>query len=121
MFGKIILILTLYVASSTASNHTGFLSKKQVFANNPCLGRNGPHFAPNARGCSWYFECDNNEIKREDRCEFPLQFNYLYQRCDYRENVRCELDDRWRDLQCTEEKKISIIPHPYSCSMYTGV
>jgi hypothetical protein len=42
-----------------------------------------------------YFACNSeNEVVREDRCPGKLRFQYDEQKCDYSENVQCDIDDR---------------------------
>jgi Chitin binding Peritrophin-A domain len=86
-----------------------------------CLGITGPKFVSNYRGCAWYALCSNNEVIREGRCPDGYRFNYEQQICDFRDNIECELDDRWIQKTCPiGSQSIAIIPHPYVCSKYTG-
>lgn len=124
MIGKLCIFSALLVSLVAGQDVALFLSKikaERGFEDNPCAGRSGAHFAVNPRGCSWYFACTNdNTVDREDRCPTGLHFNYLEQTCDFKINVKCELDDRWNNLVCPSTRGVSIIPHPYSCSKYTG-
>jgi Chitin binding Peritrophin-A domain len=125
MIGKLILFSFLSLTVANAKSIDNFLAQIKVSPAaepNPCGNRVGDHFARNNRGCSWYFVCDDkNEIVREDRCDNGLHFSYYNQMCDYKDRVKCDLDDRWANITCPEERYINVIPHPYTCSKYTGI
>lgn len=76
MIEKILLVFLLATCAS-ASNFEKFLARiknERNFADNPCSGRSGSHFARNYRGCSWYYACNSeNEVIREDRCPDGLR------------------------------------------------
>lgn len=123
MENKIILLFVLITVGNAAKRDNFLYGKSVEYAElNPCRNRQGAHFAKNTRGCSWYFVCDdNNNLVSENRCDDGLHFNYNQQKCDYRSNVTCDLDDRYRNMTCPEESRgINVIAHPYTCLKYTG-
>lgn len=124
MENKIFLFFVLVTIGNAAKIDDFLLGKgvESAAESNPCGNREGAHFAKNTRGCSWYFVCDsNNTVTREDRCVDGLHFNYYEQKCDYRTNLKCDLDDRYRNMTCPEESRgINVIAHPYTCLKYTG-
>lgn len=80
----------------------------------------GNYFIPNTRGCAWYHVCIDGVNRGQQRCPAPFWFNYEEQQCDHRYNVDCDLDDRWVNVNCPPGPGIFLIPHPHSCSKYTG-
>lgn len=124
MIEKLIILSIFFTTLANANVSDSFISRIKVepaAETNPCGNRAGEHFARNTRGCSWYFVCDEkNEIVREGRCDEGWHFSYYNQMCDYKDRVLCDLDDRWRNLTCPDETGINVIPHPYTCSKYTG-
>jgi hypothetical protein len=78
MFRKIAIIL-LIATFASAQDFVALLARIKAergeqFAENPCSGRSGAHFARNSRGCSWYFACNTeNEVIRQDRCPGKLR------------------------------------------------
>lgn len=127
MVGKTAVIFLLALAYARAQSFEEILRSiqaKKSFEGNPCSGRTGVHFARNYRGCSWYFACGSaNNVIREDRCHDGLIFNYEEQKCDYVENVKCSIDDENEAPQVCPpgSRGIYVIPHPYSCTKYTGL
>lgn len=123
MIGKLFISLLL-VTFVTAQNFEEFMvqtNKLQGFEidHSPCSGRSGGHFGRNSRGCSWFFQCNEfNEIVREDRCPEGLYFNYPDQNCAPRDLIPCDINPI--TLICPQEPGIKVIPHPYTCSKYTG-
>jgi Chitin binding Peritrophin-A domain len=119
---KVVLYLNFAFLSFAAGNKFFEFAEVQEAIENPCAGIAGPYFVTNYRGCAWYTVCFNNQVAREDRCPEGLRFNYSSQICDFRDNVECDLDDRWNQLNCPvgQDQGIAIIPHPYVCSKYTG-
>lgn len=119
------LLIVLLVGFVAAQDYNQFLAKierdRGFNDDEACSGRDELHFARNSRGCSWFFACnDLNQIISENRCPEGFHFNYAQQNCDYKVNVQCDLDDRWVNLVCPPERGIIVIPHPYTCSKYTG-
>lgn len=119
------LALALSVITSVYSQDIDvFMSKIEAEgrrAVNPCTGIDQLRFLRNPRGCSWYFVCQNQQVIREDRCQGGLRFNYDDQNCDFIDRVDCDFDDRWTNLICpTGNTGLVIIPHPYTCSKFTG-
>lgn len=123
MSGKLIVSLML-VTLVTAQNFDEFMLKineKQGFEidHSPCSGRAGPHFGKNSRGCSWFFQCNEfNEIVNENRCPEGYYFNYPDQNCAPRDLVPCSVNNVTET--CPQESGITVIPHPYTCSKFTG-
>lgn len=75
MFGKILFVAFLITVSGQDLDELIARVKAEGgFLDNPCAGREGPHFAINTRGCSWYFACNGeNEVVRQDRCPDGLR------------------------------------------------
>ena len=125
MIGKISLLVIVFVTFASGQNIEEFIAKLKAdgrYQENPCAGVTGSHFARNNRGCAWYFACDNNnEVIREDRCPGTLRFDFLGQRCVYPEDLECDLDDVFIDPTCPPGRGISIVPHPYTCTKFTGI
>ena len=95
---------------------------------NPCdiLTEEYHNFAPNPRGCEWFFYCGdrNNPIQGRCRGEKPeeiyhFNFNSGNSSCEVPENVECTIDDELWNTTCPGIG-IAKVPHPYSCSEYSG-
>jgi Chitin binding Peritrophin-A domain len=115
-------IFFLTFALMTAVEAFGDNENVKLLDENPCEGLVGSKFVPSSRGCSWYFLCADDKVIREDRCPKGHRLNFEKQICDFGENIECDLDDRWNQVFCPVGRgEITIIPHPYVCSKYTGM
>lgn len=126
MIGKLFLLSFLLVGFASAQNFEAFLRRlkeeRRFDDENPCAGRTDAHFARNTRGCAWYHECTADGVAaRQDRCQEGYWLNYEDQVCDYEVNVKCDFDDRLTTLECPVGGSVTVIPHKYSCSKYTGL
>lgn len=119
MIGKVGVLLAVLVSVAAGQDFIGLLAKireERGFAENPCVGQTGISFVANTRGCSWFWQCNDENIVRQDRCPGEFHFNPANSICDYRENVNCELDVE-RPFLCPAERAVTVIPHPYSCEL----
>lgn len=124
MIGKLFLISIALVSFTTAFDIENFrnvlsgIKNKQRLQSSQCIG---PRFAVNTRGCSWFWVCDeDNVVIRQDRCPDGLHFNVVDQNCDYKDRANCQLVDQDVPKTCPLGAGIHIIPHPLTCSKYTG-
>lgn len=118
MIGRIFLISVFLVTFVSAQDIDKLLAKigANRYSENPCTGE---RFAKNTRGCSWFFVCDDdNQVIQQNRCPENFYFSVERQLCDRRENVECDIPKG--PTECPDENGITVIPHPYSCSKYTG-
>lgn len=124
MIAKLFLMSVVLVGFTTAfdiGNIRSFLTTikdtRAAFDVNPCTGRT---FAKNTRGCSWFWQCSDDGLPvRQDRCPEGRHFNYNDQTCDYKENANCQLDETV-PKECPSGTGILTIPHPETCSKFTG-
>lgn len=111
-------VLLLFCAASQAA----------VPAANPCDSiRSDQNFAPNPRGCSWYFYCGEEDRSDpiEGKCPYNLQLNVQEQGCTYADSLdpQCTFDEEIMNntfFDCPNNNDFRIIPHPLSCSQYTS-
>lgn len=66
-----------------------------------------------------YFYCDSEGIARPGRCEPGFHFNQPTQSCELPETVGCTIDDELWVTTCPG-MGIAKVPHPYTCSDYSG-
>lgn len=86
------------------------------FTEEACGGQNKVHLARNARGCSWFWYCNsNNVVIGQDRCPGGFRFNFDEQICDLAENVECNFDERPVNYSCPGNALVTFVPHPQSC------
>lgn len=108
----IIFLLLFFLSVITASFH-------------PCT-HNSAQFELNPRGCSWYWNCLDNETNlllpqpTEELCPDFQHFNYELQEC-HGFDKECEFDEinfKKIPTKCPEFKS-DFIPHFWYCDQYT--
>lgn len=93
-------------------------SQNRAVADERCTGN---RFEINTRGCSWFFVCDDEKVLlREDRCPEGFHFDVKEQNCNYKDVVDCKLGSEV-STECSSQAGVEIIPHPLTCSKYTGL
>lgn len=118
MIGKIGILIAVLVSAAAGQDFVGLLAKikeERGFADNPCAENDGTSFVANTRGCSWFWQCSDENVVRQDRCPGDFYFNPDNGMCDYRENVNCEA--YVRPYLCPIGREVTVIPHPYSCEL----
>jgi hypothetical protein len=97
---------------------------QKVFRHDPCSRPDARQFEPNPRGCSWFWECkDNNSLPlaepREGICPYNLHFRAEPFGCVYPENVNCAYDDiNTPQDDCVAWQPMQLLPHEFECSKY---
>jgi Chitin binding Peritrophin-A domain len=99
-----------------------------VFRRDPCANQGARQFEPNPRGCSWFWECkDENQTlltsPREGKCPFGLYFQAYPLACVYPDemNITCFYDDENAEIaqrDCVEWDPMQLLPHQFMCNKF---
>lgn len=119
MLGKSFILLAVLLSAAAGEDFVDMLtrikdSRRGFEGENPCEGNVGTGFVRNNRGCSWFWQCSDENIVRQDRCPGEYHFNPTNQMCDFRDSANCDINNE-QNYVCPPGRVVTVIPHPYSC------